>query len=98
MTDAAAPAGAAAVPASEGQPAGGYVRSTFKHGAVYLIGTVLSRVAGFVMLPVYTRVLAPRDYGVMEMLAYTTDVLTFLVGLGVSTAVTRHYYKYETEA
>ena len=49
-------------------------------------------------LPVYTRVLTPRDYGVMEMLAYTTDVLTFLVGLGVSTAVTRHYYKYETEA
>ncbi|MBK7905618.1 MAG: oligosaccharide flippase family protein [Gemmatimonadetes bacterium] len=98
MTDAAAPAGAAAVPASEGQPAGGYVRSTFKHGAVYLIGTVLSRVAGFIMLPVYTRVLTPRDYGVMEMLAYTTDVLTFLVGLGVSTAVTRHYYKYETEA
>jgi hypothetical protein len=98
VTDAAAPAGAAAVPASEGQPAGGYVRSTFKHGAVYLIGTVLSRVAGFIMLPVYTRVLTPRDYGVMEMLAYTTDVLTFLVGLGVSTAVTRHYYKYETEA
>ena len=48
MTDAAAPAGAAAVPASEGQPAGGYVRSTFKHGAVYLIGTVLSRVAGVI--------------------------------------------------
>lgn len=98
MTEAAAPAGAAAVPMPEGQPAGGYVRSTFKHGAVYLIGTLLSRVAGFVMLPVYTRVLTPRDYGVMEMLAYTTDVLTFLVGLGVSTAVTRHYYKYDTEA
>lgn len=97
MTDAAAPAGVAAVPASSGSDAGGYVRSTFKHGAVYLIGTLLSRVAGFVMLPVYTRVLTPRDYGVMEMLAYTTDVLTFLVGLGVSTALTRLYYKYESE-
>jgi len=98
VTDAAAPEGVAAVAPSDGQRAGGYVRSTFKHGAVYLIGTVLSRVAGFVMLPVYTRVLTPRDYGVMEMLAYTTDVLTFLVGLGVSTALTRHYYRYDSEA
>jgi O-antigen/teichoic acid export membrane protein len=95
VTDAAAPEGAAVVAPSGDKGAGGYVSSTFKHGAVYLIGTLLSRLAGFIMLPVYTRVLTPRDYGVMEMLAYTTDILTFLVGLGVSTAVTRHYYKYE---
>lgn len=93
--------GAAAAAAPAGAPgarAGGYARSTFKHGAIYLIGTILSRLAGFVMLPVYTRVLTPRDYGVMEILAYTTDVLTFLVGLGISTALTRHYYKYDTDA
>lgn len=74
-----------------------HARSTAKHSAVYLIGTALSRVAGLIMLPLYTRVLSASEYGVMELLGFTTDIISMLVGLGIGTAVTRHYYRYDTE-
>lgn len=74
-----------------------HARSTAKHSVVYLIGTALSRVAGLIMLPLYTRVLSTREYGVMELLGFTTDIISMLVGLGIGTAVTRHYYRYDTE-
>lgn len=74
-----------------------HARSTAKHSAIYLIGTALSRVAGLIMLPIYTRVLSAREYGVLELLGFTTDILSMLVGLGIGTAVTRHYYRYDTD-
>lgn len=74
-----------------------HARSTAKHSAVYLIGTALSRVAGLIMLPLYTRVLSTREYGVMELLGFTTDIISMLVGLGIGTAVTRHYYRYDND-
>jgi O-antigen/teichoic acid export membrane protein len=85
-------------PAGAG-PAGGrtrgYLASTVKHGGIYLLGTVLSRLAGFIMLPVYTRLLTTADYGIMEILSLTTDVLGMLAGLGIRSAVMRLYHQYE---
>ena len=48
------------------------------------------------MLPVYTRVLTAADYGVLEILALSTDVLGMLAGLGVQQAMLRFYYHYES--
>lgn len=76
----------------------GYVRSTVRHGSVYLVGMVLARLAGFIMLPVYTRVLTPSEFGVLEILGHTTDILSMLAGLGIGTAVMRYYYRFETES
>lgn len=75
----------------------GYLASTVKHGGIYALGTVLAKGVGFIMLPVYTRVLTTVDYGILEILALSTDILGMLVGLGVRQAVLRYYYKYETE-
>jgi O-antigen/teichoic acid export membrane protein len=76
----------------------GYLKSTVKHGGIYAIGMVLSRLVGFLMLPVYTRVLTTADYGIMEILSLSTDILSMLVGLGIRQAVLRYYYHYDTEA
>ncbi len=84
--------------AAERQRTRGYVKSTVKHGSVYLIGTALSRMAGLIMLPIYTRVLSPSEYGILEILGHTTDIVTMLAGLGIGTAVMRYYYLVETEA
>lgn len=76
----------------------GYLASTVKHGGIYALGTVLAKGVGFIMLPVYTHVLTTVDYGILEILALSTDILGMLVGLGVRQAVLRYYYKYDTEA
>lgn len=72
----------------------GYLASTLKHGGIYFFGTVLSRLAGFIMLPVYTRLLTTADYGIMEILSLTTDILGMLAGLGIRSAVMRLYHQY----
>jgi len=78
--------------------ASGYLRSTMKHGAIYTLGVVLSRMVGFIMIPVYTRVLTPDEYGVLEMLSLTADVVSMLAGMGIGLALVRYYYFYESEA
>lgn len=72
-----------------------YLRSTVKHGLVYGLGSILTKAIGFVMLPVYTRVLTPADYGILEILTMTTDVIAMVVGAGLTWAVTRYYYYYD---
>jgi len=74
-----------------------YLSSTAKHGGIYAFGMILSRLAGFIMLPVYTRVLSAADYGVLEILALSADVLAMLAGLGIGMALIRHYYLYDDE-
>jgi O-antigen/teichoic acid export membrane protein len=53
---------------------------------------------GFVMIPVYTHVFTPADYGTLEILSMSTDVVSMLTGLGLATAVTRYYYHYDDDA
>lgn len=68
-----------------------------KHTTIYALGVVLSKAVGFLMIPVYTRLLQPRDYGVLEML----DLVVFFSGLfaatGIYSAVFRFYAAFERE-
>lgn len=74
---------------------GGYLKSTFKHGAIYGLGTLLAKAIGFIMLPIYTRVLTPGDYGILELLSMTTDVIAMITGVGLTWSITRYYYYYD---
>jgi O-antigen/teichoic acid export membrane protein len=42
------------------------LRTLVKDSAVYAVGTIASRLVGFIMIPVYTRVLTPADYGIIN--------------------------------
>lgn len=73
----------------------GHLKDTLKHGSIYSLAIVLSRMISFIMIPVYTRVLTPEDYGILELLSMTTDVMAMLTGLGLGWAITRYYYYYD---
>lgn len=90
--------GASAATSDAGEASAGYLASTFKHGAIYGLATVLGKAIGFIMLPIYTRVLTPADYGILELLSMTTDVIGMLTGIGLTWAVTRYYYYYTKPA
>jgi O-antigen/teichoic acid export membrane protein len=49
--------------------------SFLKNAAVYGFGNLLVQVAGFVLVPLYTRSLARADYGTLEVLNRTSEVL-----------------------
>jgi O-antigen/teichoic acid export membrane protein len=69
----------------------GQLRKLGKHTLVYTAGIMLGKVASFIMLPVYTRYLTTADYGVLELLGMTIDVIGMIAGVGLVTAVFKFY-------
>jgi len=64
---------------------------TARHSAIYALGVILNRAAGFLMLPLYTRYLTPTDYGAVEMLFMTTEVFAMVASAGLYSAVFRFH-------
>ncbi|MFH1144010.1 MAG: oligosaccharide flippase family protein [Candidatus Eisenbacteria bacterium] len=92
--------GSTAAPPAEasGRRAGGAVGSTFRHTAIYSAGAILGRLAGFIMLPVYSRVFGTEGYAVIGMTDAATGLFAVLLSRGFSAALTKHYHREETIA
>ncbi len=56
---------------------------------------MISKLVGFVMIPIYTNYLVPADYGILELLTLTTDIITILIGAGLAQAVMRLYFEHK---
>ena len=69
----------------------GQIKRLGKHAVVYALGVIIGKVASFVMLPIYTRYLTPADYGTLELLEMTTDVVGMIAGIGLASSVFRFY-------
>ncbi len=73
-------------------------KKILSHGSIYLIGNMLRHTISFIMLPIYTRVLTPSDYGTIELLSMVIDFVGILFGLRVAEAIFRFYLVYEEES
>jgi len=73
------------------------LKNLLKHGSIYTVGTVLGRIVSFLMLPIYTTYLEPAEYGTLELVGLTIDVISTAIGIGMTAAVMRFYFKYEDE-
>ena len=71
------------------------VKVLARHGSVYGLATLLHRMISFIMLPIYTRYLSPADYGVLELIYLTTNIIAMVIGLRIEAAVSRFYFDYE---
>jgi O-antigen/teichoic acid export membrane protein len=70
---------------------------TLGHAGIYTIGIILGRAVSFIMLPIYTRYLTPADYGVLEILELTVDVVSIVAGVGVLNGFSKFYYECRTD-
>jgi len=68
------------------------LKKFLKHSFIYGAGTLLSKVVGFLMIPVYTRYLTPSDYGVLELLDLTASIVSMFLSMRIGAAVIRFYY------
>jgi O-antigen/teichoic acid export membrane protein len=64
---------------------------------VYGLGVFAARAMSFVSLPIMTRLLTPADYGVIQLIEMTFDMLTILAGSRIGGGIYRFYHKAETE-
>ena len=68
------------------------LKELLRHSAVYGLGSIVARVLGVLLLPLYTRYLTPGDFGLIETLVALSAVLTALVAQGMKSAFFRFYF------
>ena len=78
--------------AMEAPPADGAVRSLLGRGSVFTIATAMQMSAVVLVTPLITRLLSPSEFGRVATAMVLLQILTYLVALGLPTAVTREYF------
>ena len=73
------------------------LRTIGRHTLVYGAGIVASKLVSFIMLPVYTHYLTTADYGVLELLGTTIDVIGMIGGIGLAAGVFKHYAEADSD-
>jgi len=68
------------------------IKSIGQKSGIYMVGQVLSRAIGFVMIPVYTRYISPTNYGAMELIEILASSLGIIVAINIGESMARFYY------
>ena len=68
------------------------IKKFLKHSFIYGMGTLLSKIVGFLLIPLYTRYLTTSDYGVLELLDLTSTIVSIFISMRIGSAVIRFYY------
>jgi len=68
------------------------LKSTLKNTFIYSIGTFSSRLAGFILIPLYTAHFSVEEYGMMGIMDVSAQVLVALLGFGLYNAYFRWYW------
>jgi O-antigen/teichoic acid export membrane protein len=68
-----------------------------KDAAFYGVGGVLQKFVGFLLFPIYTRVLTPAAYGTQDLVFTSIIIISYVLTLGLDSGTARHYYDAKTE-
>ena len=69
------------------------VRSVGRHSLIYMLGPAFSQLVGFLLIPIYTRLIAPSEYGVMSLVDVFLTLTMMVLGMGLADGMTRFYYE-----
>ncbi len=70
----------------------GYLTRLINALAAYQVADVVSKFMAVLLLPVYTRYIAPSGYGVVELLANGVIFISIIVRFGIIEAFLRYYF------
>jgi O-antigen/teichoic acid export membrane protein len=73
------------------------IRELAKKTGIYSIGMIFGRAVSVLLLPVYTRFLTPADYGVMELLDVTANLVSLLLGARLGQTIFYFYFAAKTQ-
>lgn len=87
----------ASVPPPASDQAPGSTKRSLLSTLVYSLGFTVQRAIGLLLLPVYTSILSPSEYGVLGVLMSVYVGATIVFGLGMETITTRNYFQFAKE-
>ena len=62
---------------------------------IYGIGGILARSVSFILLPIYTRVFSPEQYGSIEMLILISGFVGSIMMMGLDSAQSMYFFKFK---
>jgi O-antigen/teichoic acid export membrane protein len=68
-----------------------------KNTALYTLGNLIPKAAAFFLLPLYTRVLIPADYGIISAVGLLGSICVILFSLAIDRSVCRLYWDHKTD-
>lgn len=71
------------------------LKKLFKESFIYGLSRYISKFIGVFLLPLYTSVLVPQDYGILDLLGTILVVSSFLIISGTDTALGYYYFRKE---
>ena len=74
-----------------------YLKRLVSSLAAYQVADVVSKFIAVILLPVYTRYVSPRGYGVVELLANGVILISIFVRFGIIEAFLRFYFTDEDQ-
>jgi len=73
------------------------IKRVFKDSVIYGLGGLLPKVAGIVLVPIYTRFLLPADYGLMSLVSMITTMTGVVMMLGQNGSLTLFFRSSQAE-
>ncbi len=67
------------------------IRKFFKDSFLYSINNVFSLGISIVLVPIYTRIFSPADYGIIDIIAIITTLVNLTIALEISQGLARFY-------
>ncbi|RKY11889.1 MAG: hypothetical protein DRP65_02855 [Planctomycetota bacterium] len=64
-------------------------------GALYGAGSVMGRLAGIILIPLYTRALATSEYGILGLIVITGQIAGVIFSLGLRQGLVRSFFDYD---
>ncbi len=75
-----------------------HLRSISKDVLIYMSGSVIVKIAGLILMPVYTYFLLPEDYGILGYVSAVTAFFSMVVTFGLDGTMLRFYFDYENNS
>ncbi|HEY9634156.1 MAG TPA: oligosaccharide flippase family protein [Coleofasciculaceae cyanobacterium] len=74
------------------------LKQLLKDSIIYGISSIFSRGITLLMVPLYTRVLSPGDYGIIEILTIVTNLVNLSIALEISQGLAIYYSSAKTDS
>ena len=63
----------------------------FKDSIIYGLSNILSRGITFLLIPIFTRILLPKEYGAIDIIAILTNLANLIIAFEITQGVARYY-------
>jgi O-antigen/teichoic acid export membrane protein len=64
-----------------------YTKKIVKHSLIFGTGEILSRLIGFILIPLYTRYLPRDQYGALQIILITSSLIGIFLQMGLGSAI-----------